>query len=217
MNLGDLRARYRQRTTDVSRPYFWDDDEVDALINEAYHEAVDRGLVILDRDSFEVEFELGVTEYQLDPRIIRVREANIISKDGVTLDRPEPMRLTDSKASYNYQQFFDLQGFRVDEDNMLILATPPTTVMVIRLIVHRYPDPLVDDGDEPVIAEFYHEKMLDWAIKRGLLKNDADTIHPVNSDKLDAEFARTFGQPKTAQQHRQRRRHAARSLKTPSF
>lgn len=217
MDLNDLRRRYRERTADLQQPYFWSDSEVDALINEAYHEAVDRGLMIFDRDSFQVDFELGVIEYPLDSRIIRVKAANIISKDGVTLDKPEPLRLSDATADFTYQQYFDLQGFRVDEDNTIILATAPTVVMTVQLIVHRYPDLLCRDDDEPVIPEFYHEKMLDWAIKRGLLKNDADTIHPVDSDRLDVEFTRTFGPPKTAQQQRQRRRHAARSLKTPSF
>lgn len=217
MKLSELRASFRNKAGDKTAPYFWSDSEVDGYINEAIHESVDRGLMIFDRDSFSVSVVPDTTMYPLDSKIIRVVEANVVSKNGVDLDRPVPLPLSDRNADFTYQQFFDLQGYRISEDMMLILATPPLDEFVVDLVVYRYPTPLVGDNDEPEIDEAYQEKSLAWALKLATLKQDADTVSEITSDKWDAEFTRTFGPPKTAQQHRQCKRRFARSRKTPGF
>jgi len=217
MNLGELRDKYRIKAGDKRKPYFWEDDEIDGYINEALYEAVDRGLMIYDRESFVVSVEPDTTQYPLDKKIIRVAEAFVTSKNGVALDRPLPLRLSDRKGDFTYQQYFDLQGYRISEDMIFILATPPLDTFEVALVVHRYPNALESDSDSPEIDDIYHDKMLSWALKLGMLKQDADTVSEITSDKWDAEFTRTFGPPKTAQQHRQRKRRFARTLKTPSF
>lgn len=217
MNLGDLRSLYRTMAHDIHEPYFWSDDEIDQYINDALFEAVDRGLPIFDRDTYQVEIEIGVQQYPLDSQIMRVKQAFLTVKDGVTLDRPELFRMSDRKSDYAYQQYFDLQGYHVEEDGMFILATPPTWTATVALEVYRYAKPLAADIDEPEIADRYQRKMLNWALHLGYLKQDADSFNQAKADTYEIEFARTFGQPKTVQQHRQRRRNSARSLKTPSF
>ncbi len=217
MNLSALRSTFRVRAGDTKRPYLWSDDEVNSYINEAYTEAVDRGLVIYDRESFTVDVEVGVTNYQLDPAIIRVKGAEVTSRAGVELDDPEPMRLGDRRYDFTYREYQDSEAYRIEEDGMFVLAFTPTEVSVIALEVHRYPDPLESDDDEPQIQPIYHYKMLSWALKLAYLKQDADTLDPSASEKHDMEFSRTFGPPKTAQDHRQRRRRQARSYKTPGY
>jgi len=217
MNLSGLRDSFRVRAGDTKKPYLWSDPEVDAYINEAYTEAVDRGLVIYDRESFTVDVEVGVTDYQLDPAIIRVKGAEVTSRAGVELDDPEPMRLGDRRYDFTYREYQDSEAYRIEEDGMFVLAFTPTEVSVIALEVHRYPDPLESDDDEPQIQPIYHYKMLSWALKLAYLKQDADTLDPAASDKHDMEFSRTFGLPRTAQDHRQRRRNHARSYKTPGY
>ena len=82
---------------------------------------------------------------------------------------------------------------------------------------HEHEGMLESDDDEPVVMAIYHQKMLSWALKLAYLKPDADTFDLGLSDKHDEEFTRTFGPPKTAQDHRQRRRRQARSYKTPGY
>ncbi len=221
MNLGELRLGFRNRASDTSKPYLWKDPEVDGYINEALIEAVDRGLMIYDRESITIDVEAGVTDYALDPRIIRVKEVWITSKDGVDLDVPELLRLAERDFGYMFSQAFgrqrDAQGYRIDEDGLFVLDAVPATIAGLRLVVYRYADALKEDEDEPEIPEMYHAKILEWALKLAYLKQDADAYDPAASERHDAEFTRTFGHPKTAQQHRQRRRRAARSIKTPGF
>lgn len=221
MNLGELRTGFRNRSGDTKKPYLWSDPEVDGYINEALIEAVDRGLMIYDRESFTVDVEVGVIDYALDKSIIRVNEVLVTSKDGVALDEPEQLRLAERESGFMYHQQFghhhDLQGYRIDEDGTFVLDATPTTVATLSLAVYRYADALKDEGDEPEIPEMYHAKLLEWALKLAYLKQDADAYDPSASDRHDAEFTRTFGPPKTAQQHRQRLRRAARSIKTPGF
>ncbi len=76
---------------------------------------------------------------------------------------------------------------------------------------------MLDDDSEPDIPEAYHRKMLFWAMKLAYQRPHEDTYDKAASDRYDAEFTRTFGPPKTAQQHRQRRRNSARSIKTPGY
>ena len=217
MNLGELRDSFRVKTGDTARPYLWLDPEVDGYINEAYTEAVDRGLVIYDRESFTVDVEVGVTDYQLDPSIIRVKAANVTVKDGVELDEPEPVYLSNRRYDGTFSEPYQPQGYRIDEDGMFVLVASPTVTATIALEVHRYPKTLVEDDDEPEIQSIYHAKMLAWALKLAYLKQDADTFDAKASERFEAEFTRTFGPSKTAQQHRQRRRKVARSYKTPGY
>lgn len=217
MNLSALRSTFRVRAGDTKRPYLWSGDEVNSYINEAYTEAVDRGLVIYDRESFTVDVEVGVTNYQLDPAIIRVKGAEVTSRAGVELDDPEPMRLCDRRYDFTYREYQDSEAYRIEEDGMFVLASSPTEAAVIAIEAHRYPEPLESDDDEPVVMAIYHQKMLSWALKLAYLKPDADTFDLGLSDKHDEEFTRTFGPPKTAQDHRQRRRRQARSYKTPGY
>ena len=213
MNLGQLRASFRNKSNDLKKPYLFANNEVDGYINEAYVESVDRGLVIYDRESFTVDVEIGVTEYQLDKRIIRVRSATVVMKDGVVVSPPEPMVL----ESIQVGRIGSPNGFHIDEDGMFVLSESPTSTATIQIGAHRYPDLLEEDGDEPAIAAMYHEKMLAWALKLAYLKADAETFSQNSSDRFDAEFTRTFGPSKTAQQHRQRARLSPRSIKTQGY
>jgi hypothetical protein len=217
MNLSELRTAFRFRAVDTIKPYLWKDPEVNVYINEAYIEAVDRGLVVYDRTSFTIDVEPGVTDYQLPPAVIRVMGAAVTSRADVDLPEPEPMRLGSRRYDFSSREFKDSAAYRVDEDGMFVLASSPTEAAMIALEVHRYPDPLESDDDEPVIMAIYHHKMLSWALKLAYLKPDADTYDKALSDKNDDEFTRTFGPPKTAQDHRQRRRRQARSYKTPGY
>jgi len=217
MNLATLRSTFRVRAGDTIKPYYWKDPEVDVFINEAYTEAVDRGLVIYDRESFTIDVEPGVTDYQLPPAVIRVMGAAVTSRSGVDLPEPEPMRLGNRRYDFTSREFIDGAAYRIDEDGMFVLASSPTEAAVIAIEAHRYPEPLESDDDEPVVMAIYHQKMLSWALKLAYLKPDADTFDLGLSDKHDEEFTRTFGPPKTAQDHRQRRRRQARSYKTPGY
>lgn len=210
MNRGELRSLFRTKTKDLKKKYLWDDPEINSYINEAYTEAVDRGLIIYDRESFTVDVEIGVTEYKLDPLIIRVKEAEITEKSGVALDDPVTLN---KKNPWD----IDPQGYLIEEDGVLVLATPPSETAVIALTVYRYPSPMENDKDVPEIAEIYHTKMLSWALHLAYQKPDSDTFDANLSERYDAEFTRTFGPSKTAQQHRQRRRNSARSIKTPGY
>ena len=217
MNRGELRNLFRLKTQDNKKPYLWPDTEVDTYINEAYLEAVDRGLVIYDRESFTIDVEVGVASYPLDKAIIRVKAAAITTKDGVALDDPEPLRLGNRRYDFMAGEFPDPQGFVVNEDGLFVLGAKPTTTAIIALEVYRYPDLLENNDDEPEIPAIYHAKMLSWALKLAYLKQDSDAFDANASERHDAEFTRTFGPSKTAQQHRQRRRNSARSIKTPGY
>lgn len=221
MNRGELRSTFRNRAGDTKKPYLWSDAEVDGYINEALFEAVDRGLMVYDRESFTIDVEIGVIDYALDKSIIRVNEVLVTSKDGVELDEPELLRLAERESGFMYHQQFgrhhDLQGYRIDEDGTFVLDAIPSTTATLSLAVYRHADALEADGDEPEIPAAYHAKLIAWALKLAYLKQDADAYDPAASERHDAEFTRTFGPPKTAQQHRQRLRRAARSIKTPGF
>ena len=139
MNLGELRSDFRGRVCDTKKPYLWSDREVDGYINEALIEAVDRGLMIYDRESFTVDVAVGVTDYALDKSIIRVNAALVTSKDGVALDEPELLRLAARESGFVYHQqsgrHHDLQGYRIDEDGTFVLDATPSTVATLSLEV----------------------------------------------------------------------------------
>ena len=216
MNLGDMRAHVRNVVGDKAKPPFASDQELNLYLNAGLFEAVDRGLMILDREKYTVDVEAGVSEYPLSDRIIRVQSAAVISKDGVALERPELMvKAFASEGANNTPTGWNSYpiGWRIEEDGLFVLSANPATKAEIQLVVWRYARPLEGDGDEPEIAQFYHLPMTQWAVRMYYLKQDADVFDAKASARADEEFARVFGQPKSAQDHRRRRREASRSIK----
>jgi len=213
-----LRNQFRVDIADKTTPQpLWADAEVDRLINLAYFEAVDRGLLIFDRTSFTVVTAATVREYALDPSIIRIKWAWLVglTVDGVT-DPDVPIysmtsdevvdwtRWSRFRSDIMYQTVsFGAMRYGVTEDRAFILVPTPTEARTIRLEVWRYPKvKLVYDADVPEIPELYHSKMLAWALHLAYDQQDTDTKDAAKAKKFADDFERDFGPPKNAQQRR---------------
>ena len=213
-NLAGLRGQFRVIADDKEAPFLWDDTEVNRLINLAYIEAVDRGLVIYDRDSFTIDTVVGLDEYPLDPSIIRIKQAWLVANVAGEDDQPLFTLTSDEVLDWTrwyrfggdimYQTVsFGTTRYGVTEDRQFIVAPKPTEVRTIRLEAWRHPmTELVADADVPEIPTIYHRKMLAWAAHLAFDNQDADTADAAKAKKFAEDFERDFGPLKNAQQRR---------------
>lgn len=217
MNLGDLRDSFRFKAGDKAKPPLWGDKEVDRLINLAYVECVDRGLVIFDRDTFTIDTVATTWEYQLDPTIIRIKQAWLV---GLTVDSvkqdDQPIFSLTSDEVLDWTRWYRFGGdimyqtvsfgttrYGVTENGTFIVVPTPTEVRTIRLEVWRYPkDELKGKDDEPEFAPIYHDKMLSWALYLAYRNQDAETVDGIKAAQYEADFERDFGPPVNARGRR---------------
>lgn len=217
MNLAELRDSFRYKAGDKATPPLWKDAELDRLVNLAYIEAVDRGLTIFDRTNFTITTASGIPEYQLDRRIIKIKQPWLVglTVDGVKADDEPIYSMTSDEiidwtrwyrfgSDIMYQTVtFGALRYGVTEDKTFILAPTPTEVRDIRLELWRFPlVPLESKDDEPELDEIYHDKMLSWALHLAYMNQDAETVDGIKAAQYADDFERDFGPPKNARQRR---------------
>jgi hypothetical protein len=216
LDLAALRAEFRLLTGDTAVPALWSDAEVDRLINLALVEACDRGMLIFDRSSFTITTTPAVSEYALNPSILRIKAAWLVglTVDAVKNDDLLLPEMTDDEltAWARWYRFgadsasstvsFGTSRYGVTEDRKFIISPTPTEARAINFDVWRLPVVLVADSDVPEIASIYHAKLLSWVLHLGYSKLDSETYNEKLAEKYEADFERDFGPPKNAMQRR---------------
>jgi hypothetical protein len=217
MTLADLRSQFRLLTDSGAVPSLWADSEVDRLINLAYLEAADRGMLIFDRASYVITTVADTAEYALEQPIVRIKRAWLVGQtvDGVTA-ADQPIFTLTSDEVLDWTRWYRFGGdimfqtvsfgtlrYGVTEDRGFILVPTPTEVREIKLEVWRLPKALlVDSTDAPEFEPIYHQRLLSWALYLAYSIPESETIDQVKADKYAAEFERDFGSPKNARQRR---------------
>jgi hypothetical protein len=205
-DLGMLRGDCREELDDKFEPYLWDDDRLNALLNEAIAEANLRARLIIDRDSAlcQIALQAGVAEYSLDPSVIVIRKASLASRPSDHLCRTAAKVLDDNCCDWRTTQ--GLPRFIVrDTRNTLILSPVPIADDTLQLEVWRNPTEaeLMEEGDDPTIAGIdviHHAKLVHWACFRALSKRDVEAGASSDAQMHYDLFESYFGARPTAAQ-----------------
>lgn len=204
MNLGELRARFRKEIRDNVKPYFFDDETVDAWINEAQDEACRRALLIVDStsDAASVSLSAGDIGADLDPSVIFIRRAKILGAGNPLV--PKVARSMDEEMPAWEESIASTPlVFVPDWQRDYFRVWPPTRddITIKMTVVRTALAPMVGDKDAPEIKGTYHVHLLDWAKHKAFAVPDMDAYDPKKSAAHEAAFVRNFGDRSPFDEH----------------
>lgn len=189
MNLGELRTQARIWLDDTVADYLWSDAEIDLYINEAQNEASIRALLLDDENNADFNISITTTSkrYPLNQKIIRISSIALES-------RPNDV----------------FNDWYATETSLMLKRLPQADDKLI-LSVYRLPlNKMVNDSDEPEIAEQYHYLLLHWVCHRAYSKPDVDAKNIEMATFHELEFVKAFGQRQDAnviRKHKQNTNH----------
>lgn len=185
MTLDELITHLRTRILrDKAVPPLWSSEELTVYLNEAQDQFARRTHCLADSTSAFtfVETEVGTTTYELDPRIVFVKE--VAMPDGRLLQDMSRKRLGRSWGNARPRAYSMDASMRV-----MRLSCPPDAVYELDLLVARKPlEALEADDDVPEIDEDYHLALCDWAAYRALRNNDSEGSAVLAADGFRADW-----------------------------
>jgi hypothetical protein len=157
---------------DIAQPYLWSDDLIYRYLNEAQERFCRRTYALLDDESDLTTFdtEIGVSSYGLDPKILMVNSARIVTEPDDLLSRTRqviPTHLADSTG-------IPLLFTQDEAQGKIRLYPVPDKVYTIVMRVSRLPLTKISDTVAPEIPEQYHLDLAEFAVYRCLNNNDPD-------------------------------------------
>lgn len=192
MNLGQLIATCRLRTDDLAEPYLWSDDEWIDVLNEAVNEACVRARLLTR--NVTVSIQPGTSIYTLPAYVIDVE------------------KITDAATGREIPS----QVWNATRTDLVLYYEPSEASSWVLSTVCIPETRMTSDTHVPAIPERYHLRLIDWAISRAYLKNDADAFNPNASAVHAREFSQSFGEYFDANVQRKHRRNSPRVVRMGS-
>lgn len=193
MTLDELRAELRLTLDDARTPYLWSDDELDAYLNRAVTEYLNRKGGI--QDEVSIPTEADTADYDYPAYLLRIERAQLtgavkplirMSRRDLDIYKPNWQSLT--AATIDDVKFYILD---TDLSQLTLVPTPEVADWALHLDVFRFPAlPMINDADQPEVRAGVQPYLLLWAAHLAFSKRDADTYNP----KLAMEFAQRFEQ-----------------------
>lgn len=197
MTLDELIQAYRTRAKDRRAPYLWSDDEIVLYLNEAEAEAAERGSLLVDRATpavCEIHIDSSSAEYPLHGAVLKIQRATI---DGLSGTLKAASRAELDERSPGWELETGTPTRYIDEEGVITFYPRPTAAMLVRIHVVRLPIrrmSIADPGRGPEIHERWQFPMLNWALRCGYLKKDADTFNLDEASRHEAMFTASFGE-----------------------
>lgn len=212
MKVADFITEFRATVGDAELPYFWSSELIVRYLNEAVQEACERAYLIEDRLTpavCTITLVPDVSTYQLHPSVFEIKRATLrgrpldeTSVEEMDEDCPGWESLKGLSRAFIFEQ---ANGARAAS---IRLVRIPTQADTLALTVYRGAlKPLSADFDtaKPEIPERFHERLMDWALHRAYLKQDADTFDPNKAATSLALFVQAFGERPDANVQRKQR------------
>lgn len=198
MNLTDLIARFRTDANDKAQPYFWEDAEVTAWLNDAQEEAVIRGRLIhesanpsmcnialaagqsvcnIHQTMYELDYLGYQTTGQADVSCLR-----LVSQDYLNSDVK------------NWRQLEGTPKYAIQSDKGLRIVPKPLLAGVLMIEGYRLPKTPMEGGDdEPEINKAHHRQLIFWVLHRAFSIPDTEAFDPNRAAIAEREFTQYFG------------------------
>ncbi|WP_202841961.1 DUF6682 family protein [Luteimonas saliphila] len=185
----ELRRDYLD---DATPPYLYEDDALNGFLNDAQRQVCLRKRALIDSTSTVTQFELpiGAQRVRLNPAILAVRFARL--NDCHPLTGTTAKRLLKRDPDWDMSDPGSPRYWVPDyQEGFLYFDRPTDIARTLKLSVWRMPleaEQMEDDGDSPIIAEHYHQDLLDWAAYRAFSMKDSE----LGDEKRAATHLQTF-------------------------
>ena len=176
----------------------WSNEELTSFINEALRKVCRSSLLLKDRQSdFEITLVDGQSEYQLDPRIIRLREVRDSDKGCRLLEISHEEVWNDSSST---EKTGRPSAYFTDEitGNLSIYPIPTTDSGLYNLKLLAYREEMIplsweDDVDAiPEVNPRFHLPLLNYAAYLCYLKDEANSLDAGRAQQFLSLFVSDF-------------------------
>ncbi|MCG2572248.1 hypothetical protein LVY74_01585 [Acinetobacter sp. ME22] len=203
MQLEDLIRRFRVQANDKVEPYFNDDEDVIAWLNDAVKEACIRGRLIrewINSDVCEVDVLSGQNQYKLHESLYEISSARLLDLPSyrpanLLLVSPETLDRIYNGCSLDWRTMTGEPKYIIQSDTNFHLSPVPDKDYKIRLEGYRVPlVNMKDDTDEPEINSLHHVHLIQWALAQAFSVPDAEFFDANRAAMAEQAFTEYFGQ-----------------------
>lgn len=200
MVLSELLRRFRVDANDKVEPYFNDEVDVIAWLNDAVNEACIRGRLLHESqnsDACNIPVVAGNSQYSLHPSLYELTQvwfepANGYRGSNLSLVSPEYL-----DKRYSCENWRRLQGrpeFVIQDDTRIRVIPTPDQDGELQLEGYRVPlVPMQNDTDMPEINQIHHVHLIQWVLHRAYSVPDSEFFDPNRSALAEQEFTDYFG------------------------
>lgn len=186
MTTTELLAVFRQEVADVEPEYLWADDLVYTYIDDAQKQFCRWTFGIADSRSFKVTTVVNTDWYKLDPKILKVRDAQD-RVTGLDVAVVAPEKLKDLGIRFD-GRVGSAKALVVGlDDNMVRVWPMPNVVQTIELRTFRLPV-TVGAGDDFEVGEQHHLNLLKWVKHRAYGMQDSETTDKRKAAEYEEAF-----------------------------
>lgn len=204
---------------DESQQLRWSNEELTSFINEAFRK-VHRSSYLLkeyNNSSFNISVLVGTSIYNIDSRIIKLLGVRSNNTDkALTRYEIEDIWETDSWTSKSGTP----THYIIDHNtNKITLYPKPTVVDTLNLLYYREelkPLTWTSPQSSPEIEDRYIISALNYATHLAYLKDEANTLDPIKSDRHLALFNADFSNNSSHSEVR-RQRTSGRGIRYSDF
>lgn len=198
MELRELIRRFRVEAHDKVEPYFIENEDVIAWLNEAVSEACIRGRLLhesQDADVCGITVLTNQSHYTLHESLYELTSVvfNPFGERAVDLKLCSEEYL-DRYYSDNWRTMSDMPKFAIQSDTGIRLVPSPVAAGNIRVEGYRVPiNQMEDDTDVPEINTVHHVHLIQWVLHQAFNVPDAEFFDPNRAAIAEQAFTDYFG------------------------
>lgn len=200
MVLSELLRRFRVDANDKVEPYFNEDVDVIAWLNDAVNEACIRGRLLHESqnsDACNIPVVAGNSQYSLHPSLYELTQVWFEPANGYrgsNLSLVSPEYLDQRYSSENWRRLQGRPEFAIQDDTGIRLVPIPDVDGELQLEGYRVPLlPMEKDTDVPEINQIHHVQLIQWVLHQAFKVPDAEFFDPNRSALAEQEFTDYFG------------------------
>ena len=200
MQLKELIRRFRVQANDKVEPYFNEDEDVIAWLNDAVKEACIRGRLLCESqnsDVCKIKVNAGRSNYDLHNSLYELTRIWFEPADGKTGSFISITSAENLDRTYyrDWKSMSEFPRFLIQDDTTIRLVPCPNIDGELQLEGYRVP--LVDLDcldDEPEINSLHHVHLIQWALAQAFSVPDAEFFDANRAAMAEQAFTEYFGQ-----------------------
>lgn len=200
MQLKELIRRFRVQANDKVEPYFNEDEDVIAWLNDAVKEACIRGRLLCESqnsDVCKIKVNAGRSNYDLHNSLYELTRIWFEPADGKTGSFISITSTENLDRTYyrDWKSMSEFPRFLIQDDTTIRLVPCPNIDGELQLEGYRVP--LVDLDcldDEPEINNLHHVHLIQWALAQAFSVPDAEFFDANRAAMAEQAFTDYFGQ-----------------------
>lgn len=212
MKLVELIRGFRVDANDKVEPFFNEDEDVKAWLNEAVEEACIRGRLVhesQDTDVCQIQVTSGNSHYKLHESLYEITQLYFDPGAEQTI---KPVKLvSDEYLTRTYYEDWPIKKghpeFAIQSDTGLRLVPCPIEDGTLKIEGYRGAlAPMVEDEDSPIdLFRGHHVHLINWVLHKAFSVPDGEFFDPNRAQIALDKFTAYFGERPDADLRRQTR------------